>query len=265
LRAAHAGSVVVIKFEHTRKRANDAKYSAWNAGDGAGGVRCRWIHDGVPMMISESTSSTVDLDPSSAAVEDFTTRFHSDLIPLLEPLYARAMRLTRNRADAEDLLQDTMVKACASLRSGNQNTNLRGWLFRIMTNTHTDNHRKRRRRPLHYTTDFTAETAVTQHSAEEHVLNTLGHSGIRAAMCALPEQFRLAVYYADVEGFGYREIAELMQTPVGTVTSRVHRGRRLLRRLLADVAEQRGVDRSPDRHDCTGRGAAHQRRCGAGH
>ena len=166
--------------------------------------------------------------------------FHADLVPLLEPLYGHAIRLTGNPADAEDLLQDTMVKACASLRSGKQDTNLGGWLFRIMTNTHTDTYRKQRRHPVHYTSGFTAEAAGTHPSAEDQALNMLGHSGIRAAMSALPEQFRLAVYYADVEGFGYMEIADLMQTPVGTVTSRVHRGRRLLRRLLADVAEQRG-------------------------
>jgi RNA polymerase sigma-70 factor (ECF subfamily) len=198
------------------------------------------------MMIDELTSSTVDLDAGSAADEDFTTPAHSDLIPLLEPLYAQAMRLTRNRADAEDLLQDTMVKACASRRSCKQNTNLGGWLFRIMKNTHTDNYRKQRRNPVFYTSDFTAETAVTQHSAEEQALNMLGHSEIRSAMYALPEEFRLAVYYADVEGLRCREIADLMRIPVGTVTSRLHRGRLLLRRLLADVAQQRGYNAVED-------------------
>jgi RNA polymerase sigma-70 factor, ECF subfamily len=177
------------------------------------------------MTTCESTCSTIDYGA-----------FHADLVPLLEPLYRHAMRMTRNHADAEDLLQDTMVKACASLRSRKHNTNLHGWLFRIMTNTYTDMYRKQRRHPVHYTTGFTAEVAGADHSAEDQALNMLGHSGIRAAMCALPEQFRLAVYYADVEGFGYREIADLMQTPVGTVTSRVHRGRRRLRQLLADVA-----------------------------
>ena len=93
---------------------------------------------------------------------------------------------------------------------------------------------------MQYTSSFTAEAAGTHYSAEDQALNMLDHSGIREAMRALPEQFRLAVYYADVEGFGYREIADLMQTPIGTVTSRVHRGRRLLRRLLTDVAQQRG-------------------------
>ena len=181
------------------------------------------------MTTCESTCSTIDYGA-----------FHADLVPLLEPLYGHAIRLTRNHADAEDLLQDTMVKACANLRSRKENTNLHGWLFRIMTNTHTDIYRKQQRRPVHYTSSFTAEAAGTHYSAEDQALNMLDHSGIREAMRALPEQFRLAVYYADVEGFGYREIADLMQTPIGTVTSRVHRGRRLLRRLLTDVAQQRG-------------------------
>jgi RNA polymerase sigma-70 factor (ECF subfamily) len=177
---------------------------------------------------------------SSAADEESNTRFHSELIPLLEPLYEHAMRLTRNRADAEDLLQDTMVKACVSCRPGKQSTNLGGWLLRIMKNTHIDNYRKQRRNPVCYMSGFTAETAVTQHSAEEQTLNMLGHSEIRSAMYALPEEFRLAVYYADVEGLRCREIADLMRTPIATVASRLHRGRPLLRRLLADLAEQRG-------------------------
>jgi RNA polymerase sigma-70 factor, ECF subfamily len=190
-----------------------------------------------PIPVAESASSTIDPDTQArpAADDELSARFQSDVMPLLKPLYHHAMRMTRNHADAEDLLQDTMVKACASLRSRKHNTNLGGWLFRIMTNTYTDMYRRQRRHPVHYTARFT-EVAGADHSAEDQALNMLGHSGIRAAMCALPEQFRLAVYYADVEGFGYREIADLMQTPVGTVTSRVHRGRRRLRQLLADVA-----------------------------
>jgi RNA polymerase sigma-70 factor (TIGR02947 family) len=199
------------------------------------------------MTISESTSSTADSDAqaTSAAEDELSTRFHSELIPLLEPLYRHAMRMTRNHADAEDLVQDTMVNAYANLGSFKQGTNLQGWLFRIMTNTYINDYRKKRRQPTYYPTGLITEAllATAAHhwpagprSAEEQALNMLGDSSFHAAMCALPEQFRLAVYYADVEGLRSREIADLMHTPVGTVMSRLHRGRR----LLADVAEQRG-------------------------
>jgi RNA polymerase sigma-70 factor, ECF subfamily len=201
--------------------------------------------------VAESASSTVDLDAqaSRAADGELSARFQSDVSPLREPLYRHAMRMTRNHADAEDLVQDTMMKAYANLGSFKQGTNLRGWLFRIMTNTYINDYRKNRRHPAHYPTGLITEAllATAAHhssagprSAEEQALNRLGDSTFRAAMCALPEQFRLAVYYADVEGLRSREIADLMHTPVGTVMSRLHRGRRLLRRLLTDVAEQRG-------------------------
>jgi RNA polymerase sigma-70 factor (ECF subfamily) len=184
----------------------------------------------------------------SAADKNLRTRFESDVIPKLEPLYRHAMRLTRNHADAEDLLQDTMMKAYSAFRSFKQDTNVQGWLSRIMTNTYINGYRKQRRRPVHYLPgNFTEElqstalhpsTAGTQ-SAEQQALDKLGDTVIAEAMRALPDQFRLAVYYADIEGFSTKEIADLMQTPVGTVTSRVYRGRRLLRHILADVANQR--------------------------
>jgi RNA polymerase sigma-70 factor, ECF subfamily len=118
-----------------------------------------------------------------------------------------------------------------------------------MTNAYMDIYRKQQRRPVHYTFGFTAVDAGTHPSAEDQALNMLGHSWIRAAMRELPEQFRLAAYYADVEGFGYREIANLMQTPIGTVTSRVHRERCLLRRLLAESPNNAGTGRSPIRRN----------------
>jgi RNA polymerase sigma-70 factor (ECF subfamily) len=148
-----------------------------------------------------------------------------------------------------------LVKGYANLGSFKQGTNLGGWLFRIMTNTYINSYRKKQRHPAHYPTGLITEamlaTAVHHwstgpRSAEEQALNSLGHSEILAAMCALPEQFRLAVYYADVEGFAYKEIADLMHTPLGTVMSRLHRGRRLLRDLLADVAEKRGYTADED-------------------
>ncbi|MBV9514949.1 MAG: sigma-70 family RNA polymerase sigma factor [Mycobacteriaceae bacterium] len=203
-----------------------------------------------PRAVTESASSTTDPGAQARhAIDDESTQFQSDVIALHEPLYRRAMRMTRNHADAEDLVQDTLVKAYANLESFKQGTNLRGWLYRIMTNTYINGYRKNQRHPAHHLSGLITEALLATaahhwstgaHSAEEQALNRLGDSTLRAAMRALPEQFRLTVYYADVEGFAYKEIADLMHTPVGTVMSRLHRGRRLLRSLLADVAEQRG-------------------------
>jgi RNA polymerase sigma-70 factor, ECF subfamily len=201
--------------------------------------------------IVESARSTIGPDaPARRAIDgELSAQFESDVIPLREPLYRHAMRMTRNHADAEDLLQDTLVKAYANLVSFRQDTNRRGWLFRIMTNTYISTYRQKRRQPAHHPSGLITEALLAAaahhgstgpHSAEEQALNRLGDSTFRAAMCALPEQFRLAVYYADVAGFAYKEIADLTHIPVGTVMSRLHRGRRLLRLLLADVAEQRG-------------------------
>jgi RNA polymerase sigma-70 factor (ECF subfamily) len=226
-----------------------------------------------PRRVAESASSTIDPDGQARHATDgeLRARFQSDVSPLREPLYRHAMRMTRNHSDAEDLVQDALVKAYATLGSFKQGTNLRGWLFRIMTNTYIDDYRKKRRHPAHYPTGLITEallaTAAHQSSAgprstEEQALNRLGDSMFRAAMCALPEQFRLAVYYADVEGLRSREIADLMHTPVGTVISRLHRGRRLLRRLLTDVAEHRGYTAVANRRDPTDIGAKSDA-CGA--
>ena len=210
-----------------------------------------------PRTVAESEISTIgpDAQPRRAIDGERSARFQSDVSPLCQPLYRHAMRMTRNHADAEDLVQDTLVKAYANLGSFKQGTNLRGWLFRIMRNTYVDDYRKKRRHPAHYPAGLITEalmataghhSSASPRSAEEQALNRLGDSTFRAAMRALPEQFLLAVYYADVEGFAYKEIADLTHTPLGTVMSRLHRGRRLLRRLLADVAEQRGYTAAED-------------------
>jgi RNA polymerase sigma-70 factor, ECF subfamily len=187
-------------------------------------------------------------------------RFERDVTPLIPGLYQRPVRITNNHADAEDLLQETMFKAYRAFRTFREGTYLSAWLHRIMTNNYINRYRAQQRRPAQRSIEqFTAmqlavdaqQSPTGRRSAEDQLLELLPDEDIRSAMEALPDQFRTTVYYADVEGYRYSEIAELTDAPVGTVMSRLHRGRRQLRRRLADVARERGFDVAEETYDTT--------------
>jgi RNA polymerase sigma-70 factor, ECF subfamily len=167
-------------------------------------------------------------------------------------LYSAALRMTRNPADAEDLVQETYLKAYRAFGSFKEGTNLKAWLYRILTNTFINSYRARRRRPEQTELDDVEdlylyrrlgglEAVSAGRSAEEEVLEHFTESEVKEAVEALPEQFRMAVLLADVEGFSYKEIAEILDIPIGTVMSRLHRGRRALQKTLHDFGRQRGL------------------------
>jgi RNA polymerase sigma-70 factor (TIGR02947 family) len=175
--------------------------------------------------------------------DPLSAQFENAVIPLLEPLHRQALRLTSNRVDAEDLVQETVLNAYAGLRAFEQGTNFKAWLRRIMTNTYISSYRKQKRRPAQHPTgditdrqlvDSAPRTAGGLQSAEDQALELLPDPYLKAAMMVLPEQFRIAVYFADIAGYSYKEIAAMTDTRQGTVSSRLNRGRKQLRDLLSD-------------------------------
>jgi len=202
-----------------------------------------------PAVVTDPPSPDHVVDVSTETTPERQARFEREAMPLLDQMYSAALRTTRNPTDAEDLVQETYAKAYAAFHQYRPGTNLKAWMYRILTNTYINTYRKKQREPLQSDAaeveDYQLHRAESHssaglRSAEDVALEHLPDSDVKRALLEVPEDFRLAVYFADVEGYAYKEIAQIMDTPIGTVMSRLHRGRRQLRELLSEYAADRG-------------------------
>jgi len=197
---------------------------------------------------SSSAGELVRVDREKESAAERKKRFERDALQYMNQLYAAAMRYTKNPEDAQDLVQDTYAKAYTSFHQFEPGTNLKAWLYRVLTTTFINTYRKDQRRPQASDSELedwqiaeaSSHTSDQGKSSEDVVLENLPDSDIKNALAEIPEEFRMAVYLADVEGFSYKEIAEIVGVPAGTVMSRLHRGRKQLREKLTDYARERG-------------------------
>lgn len=197
---------------------------------------------------SRDAGELVRVDREKESAEQRRKRFEADALQYMNQLYSAALRYTKNPSDAQDLVQDTYAKAYVSFHQFEPGTNLKAWLYRILTTTFINTYRKDQRRPQisdqeledWQIADASSHTSDQGKSAEDVVLENLPDSDIKRALAEIPEEFRIAVYLADVEGFSYKEIAEIVGVPTGTVMSRLHRGRKQLREKLTDYARELG-------------------------
>ncbi|MGO3147357.1 MAG: sigma-70 family RNA polymerase sigma factor [Leucobacter sp.] len=196
--------------------------------------------------------------PRDVTPAHLQARFTEEALPLLDQLFGAAMKMTRNPQDAQDLVQETFLKAFSAFASFEEGTNLKAWLYRIMTNSYINTYRKKQRQPFLGAVEELEDwqmggaestTAMSSRSAEAEAIDRTPDSIVTRALNDLAEDFRMAVYLADVEGFSYQEIADIQEVPIGTVMSRLHRGRAKLRQVLGEYAREQGVGLSAGKNE----------------